>query len=149
MGDSQLAARLANVNNKINNKSKLSPKTILGNTPKRELIKTNIAIMVRIGINIFNFLVLKMAKNIMGAISAVPVKLVRANNTNSSEAIKEKARTTRAKKTMATLVIPIIFVSFPDNNDLNSPPKAKIWESDVEMAAAIKPNIAKAATNLD
>ena len=53
---------------------------------------------VIMGIAIFNFLLAKIATKIMGAINAVPAKLVRASNTNSSLAIKENTRVVRAKK---------------------------------------------------
>ena len=102
--------------------------------------------MVEKGSKLPGLSLLKIPARIIGPIKAVPVKLVRANKTKCSELKMEKTRAIRAKTAIKIRVIKSAFRSSKGKRDLNSAPKAKICESEVEIAAAISPINPKAAT---
>ena len=134
-----------------NNKSSLNPATLGDRTPSRLNRNTTNDIAVNVGRNEFSgvefpawtFAEMAIGNRIMGASKAVPAKVTRASNTNSLVLSMERARALSAKRKDINLVYDFVFS--PLCKLPYSVPKAKIWESAVDIAAAINPTAVNAA----
>ena len=101
--------------------------------------------MVHTGINNPGRFLLNRPIRINGANNAVPEKLVNAKVTRCSMLIIEKTNAAAPKTTINILVIASARRSSEVSRDLNYVPSANICESEVEMAAAIRPIKPRAA----
>ena len=109
-------------------RSVLIPKTLSGINSNTENKNTNKA-MADITNNSFPGAFLdRTPTRITGVSMDVPAKLTLASNTSSSLMITEKAITITANINKAILVRIRTVLSTPFSKDLNSEPKANIWE---------------------